>query len=299
LSDVVSRIAVRSSSTAQAAIRFNSCNELEFQYGNFVRKLRDKFRREQQRGQAMEIGEKQQRSANVLCRGAGLKALDPNADKKLMETSWKRRNAMRSSRNAIIHLLNGQRDNTRAWGLCNGSDADHAFDDDNVSSNTFWMFKYFSRVEIKSGEIPGFTCLALDVPKIVIIHDEKAIPLWLNTYIYLGGCFLMSTQFFTTCGKAGFCLKHVPNISAKKTIYIGGCIRDKSPTMVRAIETTAKTPFSKMEDLVTGQERPGHCHSPSQCHQSPSQWPETAAPDNKHLAGFHKRERIMQASALS
>ena len=34
LSDVVSRIAVRSSSTAQAAIRFNSCNELEFHMVN-------------------------------------------------------------------------------------------------------------------------------------------------------------------------------------------------------------------------------------------------------------------------
>ena len=46
LSGVVSRIAVRSSSTAQTAIRFNSCNELEFQYGKFVRKLLDRRRLE-------------------------------------------------------------------------------------------------------------------------------------------------------------------------------------------------------------------------------------------------------------
>jgi hypothetical protein len=83
----------------------------------------------------------------------------------------------------------------------------------------------------------------------VIIHDEKAIPPWLNIYIYLGGCFLMSTQFFTTCGKAGLCLKHVPKISVRKTIYISGCIRDKSPTKVRAIETIAQTPFSKWRIL--------------------------------------------------
>ena len=42
------------------------------------------------RGQAMEIDKKQLRKANVLCRGAGLKAPDPNADRKLMETSWKK-----------------------------------------------------------------------------------------------------------------------------------------------------------------------------------------------------------------
>jgi len=108
-------------------MRFNSCKELGFQYGKFVRKLRDQLRREEKRGQAMEIGKKQQRRANVLCRGAGLKALDPNADKKLMEISWKRRHAMRSSRNGMMNLLNGHRGHTRAWGLCSGSDADHAF----------------------------------------------------------------------------------------------------------------------------------------------------------------------------
>ena len=35
----------------------------------------------------------------------------------------------------------------------------------------------------------------------------------------------------------------------KKTIYISGCIRDKSPKIVRAIETIAKTPFSKWRIL--------------------------------------------------
>ena len=61
----------------------------------------------------------------------------------------------------------------------------------------------------------------------------------------------MSTQCFTTCGKAGFCLKHVPNISVKKTIYISGSLRAKSPKIVRAIETMAtKTPFSKWKILA-------------------------------------------------
>ena len=53
----------------------------------------------------------------------------------------------------------------------------------------------------------------------------------------------------TTCGKAGFCLKRVPKISVRKTIYISGCIRDKSPTTARAIETIANTPFSKWRIL--------------------------------------------------
>ena len=84
-----------------------------------------------------------------------------------------------------MNLLNGHCGRTRAWGLCNGSDADHAFDDDNLRSKNVWMFNDFSRVDMGSGEISGFTGLALDVPKIVIIHDEKAIPTWLNIYVYL------------------------------------------------------------------------------------------------------------------
>jgi hypothetical protein len=50
-----------------------------------------------------------------------------------------------------------------SMGLCNGSDADHAFDDDNLRSEHFWRFNQFSRVDIEPGEIPGFTRLALDV----------------------------------------------------------------------------------------------------------------------------------------
>ena len=70
ISDVVSSIAVRSSSTEQAAIRPNSSAELEVQFGKLSRKLRDKSRREMKRGQVTEIGKKQQRRAKVLCRGA-------------------------------------------------------------------------------------------------------------------------------------------------------------------------------------------------------------------------------------
>ena len=200
----------------------------------------------------MEIGKNQQRRVHVSCRGVGIKAaVDPNADKDLMEKSWKRRNAMRSSKNAIFNLLHGNRGHTQAWGLCNGSDADHAFDDDNLRSKNFWMFNDFSPVDMESGEIPGFNRLALYVPKIVIIHDEKTIPCWLKMYVYVGGCFLMSTQCFTTCGEAGFCVKHVPNIAVTKTLYTSGKFRDKSPKMAVAMETiVAKTPFSKWNILV-------------------------------------------------
>ena len=59
----------------------------------------------------------------------------------------------------------------------------------------------------------------------------------------------MSTQCFTTCGNAGLCLKHVPNISVNKTVYISGLLRDKSPKTVRAIETIARTPFSEWKIL--------------------------------------------------
>ena len=62
---------------------------------------------------------------------------------------------------------------------------------------------------------------------------------------------MMSTQCFTTCGQQGFCLKHVPKITTKKTLYISGKFRDKSPQMVRAIETiVTTTPFSKWNILV-------------------------------------------------
>ena len=53
------------------------------------------------------------------------------------------------------------------------------------------MFNDFSRLDMESEEIPGFTLLAMDVPKIVIIHDEKTVPDWLRIYISLGGCFLI------------------------------------------------------------------------------------------------------------
>jgi hypothetical protein len=60
------------------------------------------------------------------------------------------------------------------------------------------MFNDFSPVDMESGDIPSFNNrLAVDVPKIVIIHDQKTIPYWLQMYVYLGGCFLMSTQCFT------------------------------------------------------------------------------------------------------
>ena len=75
-----------------------------------------------------------------------------------------------------MNLLNGHCGGTRVWGFYNGSDADHAFDDGNLRSKNFLMFNDFSRVDMGSGEISGFTGLALDVPKIMIIHDEKAIP---------------------------------------------------------------------------------------------------------------------------
>ena len=66
------------------------------------------------------------------------------------------------------------------------------------------MFNDFFRLDMESEEIPGFTRLAMDVLKIVIIHDEKAVPDWLRIYISLGGCFLISARCFTTCGTAGF-----------------------------------------------------------------------------------------------
>ena len=62
----------------------------------------------------------------------------------------------------------------------------------------------------------------------------------------------MSTQCFTTCGKAGFCLKHVPKIKVgKKTLYMSYKFRDKNSKMAVAIETiVTKTPFSKWTILA-------------------------------------------------
>jgi hypothetical protein len=139
----------------------------------------------------------------------------------------------------------------QAWGICDGSAADQAFDDDNVSSENFWMFNKVSRVHMESGKIPGFTELALDVPKIVIIHDKKTIPWWLQMYVYLGGCFLMSTQCFTTGGKAGFCLKHVPKVNiGQKCLYMSDKFRHRFLKMAVAIDTmVTNTPFTKWKIL--------------------------------------------------
>ena len=255
ITDVISKIALESSSTEQAAKRFNSTDELAFQYHKFAKALQDKFRRERKRGQPLEIRKNHQRRVTALCRGSGIRkaqVVDPKADQKLMLVSWKRRNAMRSSKNSILNLLQGHHGHTQAWGMCDGSDADHAFDDDNnVDSKNFWMFNKVSRVDMQSGQIPGFTELALDVPKIVIVHEIKSIPYWLQMYVYLGGCFLMSTQCFTTSGKDGFCLKHVPKVNkGKKFLYMSNKFRHKFSKMAVAIDTMIKhTPFTKWKIL--------------------------------------------------
>ena len=115
INDVISNIAVQSSSTERAAIRFKSTPELIFQFGKFAKNLKQKYSREQTRGQPLEIGKNQQRRAIVFFRGAGVKAaVDPNADKDLMKKSWERRNAMRSSKKAILNLLHGNRGHTQA-----------------------------------------------------------------------------------------------------------------------------------------------------------------------------------------
>ena len=54
----------------------------------------------------------------------------------------------------------------------------------------------------------------------------------------------MSMQCFTTHAKFGYCLKHFPNISMHKQLYISGHVREKWPKAVRAIESIAAEPFS-------------------------------------------------------
>ena len=67
-----------------------------------------------------------------------------------------------------------------------------------------------------------------------------------------GRLFLDVHTVFTTCGKAGFCLKHVPKIKVwKKTLYMSYKFRDKSSKMAVAIETiVTKIPFSKWNILA-------------------------------------------------
>ena len=55
----------------------------------------------------------------------------------------------------------------------------------------------------------------------------------------------MSTQCFTTCGKVGFCLKHVPKVKVEKKLYMSYKLREKNSKMAVAIETiVTKTPIS-------------------------------------------------------
>ena len=61
----------------------------------------------------------------------------------------------------------------------------------------------------------------------------------------------MSTQCFTTCGKVGFCLKHVPKVKVEKKLYMSYKFRKKNSKMAVAIETiVTKTPFSKWTILA-------------------------------------------------
>jgi hypothetical protein len=59
VNDVISNIAVQSSSTEREAIRFNSTKELIFQYGKFAKNLKKTYSREQTRGQPLAIGKNQ------------------------------------------------------------------------------------------------------------------------------------------------------------------------------------------------------------------------------------------------
>ena len=91
--------------------------------------------------------------------------------------------------------------------------------------------------------IPGWCDSGLDVPKIVIVHGETNIPDWVQLDVSLGGCFLMSMQCFTTHAEFGYCLKHFPNNSMHKQLFISGHVREKWPKAVRAIESITAEPF--------------------------------------------------------
>ena len=61
----------------------------------------------------------------------------------------------------------------------------------------------------------------------------------------------MSTQCFTTGGKAGFCLKHVPKVNkGEKFLYMSDKFRHKFSKMAVAIDTMVmNTPFTKWKIL--------------------------------------------------
>ena len=92
-----------------------------------------------------------------------------------------------------------------------GIDDDHAFND--YCHTIFWELDNLTRLDPESNELPGWCNLGLDVSKIVIVHGETNIPDWLQLYVSLGGCVLMSMQCFATHAEFGFCFKHFPNIS--------------------------------------------------------------------------------------
>ena len=61
----------------------------------------------------------------------------------------------------------------------------------------------------------------------------------------------MSTQCFTTGGKAGFCLKHVPKVNiGQKFLYMSDKFRHRFLKMAVAIDTMVmNTPFTKWKIL--------------------------------------------------
>ena len=74
----------------------------------------------------------------------------------------------------------------------------------------------------------------------------------------------MSTQCFTTGGKAGFCLKHVPKVNiGQKFLYMSDKFRHRFSKMAVAIDTMVmNTPFTKWKilpeakkEIVIGQVR--------------------------------------------
>ena len=119
-----------------------------------------------------------------------------------------------------------------------------------MATTTVGSSTNLTRLDPESNEIPGWCNLGLDVPKIVIVHGETNIPHWVQLYVSLGGCFLMSMQCFAAHAEFGYCLNHFPKISMHKQLYISGHVREKWPKAVRAIESIAAGPFSHYRILA-------------------------------------------------
>ena len=167
--------------------------------------------------------------------------MDEKVEEKLLGTSLRRRNAIWSLKKDVVVSLREQRD-SQAWMMLTGepdqSSPLTAFPQC-WKNHQFWGFGKMGVVSTVNHIPPEWDLMSINTPKVLITHNSKEIPPWLQLHIGLGGFYVMNSQCFDSRAYQGNCLKHKPWISMHKFVYISEQVRQSHPSCVAAIEHAA------------------------------------------------------------